>query len=63
MFVFHDRTLTESAMKPARKIMLSLAITVVALGLAYAELKGDVLLVTEFGAAPETNIMHASHAD
>lgn len=50
-------------MKPARKIMLSLAITVVALGLAYAELKGDVLLVTEFGAAPETNIMHASHAD
>ncbi|MDB5923448.1 MAG: hypothetical protein JWN13_2384 [Betaproteobacteria bacterium] len=50
-------------MKPARKIMLSLAITVVALGVAYAELKGDVLLVTEFGAATETNILHASHAD
>jgi hypothetical protein len=58
-----DRTLAEGEMKPARKVVLSLAITVVALGLAYAELKGDVLLVTEFGAASETNILHASHAD
>jgi hypothetical protein len=63
MFVLRDRTLAEGAMKPARKIMLSLAITVVALGVAYAELKGDVLLVTEFGAATETHILHASHAD